>query len=214
MIRVIAPSDDPPRLLFDLGGILVRLGTVDCLWPGWQDEPGQPSFSERWGNSQAVYDYETGRIDSLSDFYQAARAEMGITVSETEFDKVFMSIIGEPYAETKSLLAALRGCYPLMMLSNTNEAHWRLCRDELGLDVFFDKLFLSFEMGVMKPDPAIYEAFLTEVGGNPQNIWYFDDRPENVEAACRLGIRGQVSRGGLDLLRDLSHLKLIEYFRD
>lgn len=211
MIRATPPDGDVPRLLFDLGGILVRLGTVDCLWPDGRVLPGQRPFSERWANSRAVNDYETGRLKDKSAFYRAARDEMGITISETEFNEVFLSIIGEPFAETHSLLAALRGRFPLMMLSNTNEEHWRLCRDELGLAAYFDQLFLSFEMGLMKPDPAIFRQFLAAVGGDPQNIWYFDDRPDNVEAACRLGIRGLVSQGGSQLMADLRRLNLIEY---
>ena len=212
MIRAIPPAGAAPFLLFDLGGILVHLGSVDCLWPDHgTNEPEQRPFSERWATSRAVYDYETGRISDLADFFQAARAEMGITVNEAVFDQAFMSIIGEPFAETRPMLAALQGHYRLLLLSNTNEAHWRRCRDDLGLADYFDQLYLSFEMGVMKPDPAIFKQFLTSVGDNPQNIWYFDDRPDNVEAACRLGIRGQVSQGGTLLLEDLQRLGLIEF---
>lgn len=210
MIRAVRPSGAPPCLLFDLGGILVSLGTVDCLWPFSSAEAGQPPFSERWGSSRAVHDYVTGRIDNLAGFYQAACREMGITIRETDFDEAFVSIIGEPFAETHPLLTALSGNYPLMMLSNTSEAHWQRCRDELGLAGYFDRLFLSFEMGVMKPDLQIFKQVLAAVDYLPQNIWYFDDRSENVEAACRLGIRGLVSQGGPALLEDLRRLNLIE----
>ena len=156
-------------------------------------------------------DYETGRIDNLADFYRAARSEIGITISEEKFDEVFVAIIGDLYEETVPVLSALQGHYPVMLLSNTNEAHWRRCRDQLGLGPFFQRLFLSYEMGVMKPDPRIFQQVLADVGVNPQNIWYFDDREDNVAAACRFGINGIVSQGGMPLIGDLCRLNLIEY---
>ena len=211
MIRAVPPSGEPPLLLFDLGGILVRLNSVDGLWPDHTRAPGMKPFGERWSDSRVVYDYETGRIANLADFYRAARSEIGITISEEKFDEVFVAIIGDLYEETVPMLSALQGHFPVMMLSNTNEAHWRRCRDKLGLGPFFQRLFLSYEMGVMKPDLRIFQQVLAEIGGNPQNIWYFDDREDNVAAACRLGINGIVSQGGMHLLGDLRHLNFIDY---
>lgn len=209
MIKAREWPGQAPVLLFDLGNILVRLNGVECLWPGVTPAASEQPFSERWAVSKSVADYETGRIRSLSEFYTAARQEMGFTVSEAEFETAFVSIIGELYSETIPLLRALRGHYPLMMLSNTNEAHWRRCGEDYGLAEYFDQIYLSCDLGVMKPDEAIYQQVLASIGYLPQNIWYFDDRKENIDAALKLGINGFVSNGGMQIINDLKRLNFI-----
>jgi glucose-1-phosphatase len=209
MIRAVTPAGNPPRLLFDLGGILVKVRPAELLWPGQSPLPGERTYEQRWVDSQTVRDYETGRLRGISAFYHAARSEMGFDLSEDDFTRIFLTLISEPYDETLPLLSALQACYPLMMLSNIGEDHWLFCRDTLGLGTFFDQAFLSYEMGMMKPDARIFQDLLDQLGGDPQNIWYFDDRAENVEAARRFGIRSFLSQGGPPLLNDLQRLNLI-----
>ena len=167
-------------------------------------------FDERWGSSRAVYAYETGQITSLDDFFQAARKEMGFTVTREEFGPLFQEIIGDLFQETTPLLSALQAAYPLMLLSNTNQEHWIYCRDELSLKGYFQEEFLSFQMGLMKPDPRIYQRALAGIRHDPENIWYFDAREENVLAAKKHGIRAFRSWGGQTLVRQLRELDLIE----
>jgi putative hydrolase of the HAD superfamily len=53
----------------------------------------------------------------------------------------------------------------------------------------FDVLVWSFELGLIKPDPAIYLHLLSKLGTRPEETLFLDDRPVNVEAATALGIR-------------------------
>ena len=57
---------------------------------------------------------------------------------------------------------------------------------------FFDRadgLFLSYQIGVRKPDPGIYRHALGRLGAEPGQCFFIDDLPENVEAARALGIQ-------------------------
>ncbi len=209
-IKAICPTKDPPVLLFDLGNILVRLNSVDLLWPGQTPAFGTLPYAERWAKSRAVYAYETGRIDDLDAFYLAAKAELGFTVPEGQFNEVFQKIIGDLFAETIPMLQALKDNYPLMLLSNTCREHWLFCRDQLGLGGFFQEEFLSYEMGVMKPDPLVFQEILERLQNNPQNIWYFDDKAENAAVARKFGIRAFTSWGGPPLIGQLESLGLIQ----
>lgn len=56
----------------------------------------------------------------------------------------------------------------------------------------FDFLFLSSEMGMVKPDAEIYETVLKTVGLPAESILFIDDKPENIEAACLSGLQGFV----------------------
>ncbi|MHB8872115.1 MAG: HAD family hydrolase [Myxococcaceae bacterium] len=87
---------------------------------------------------------------------------------------------------------ALLGRVKVLLLSNTNELHARFLRRQIPLLERFDRLLLSHELGLAKPDEAIYRAALEAAGTAPEATAFFDDIPEYVEAACRLGIRALV----------------------
>jgi len=58
-------------------------------------------------------------------------------------------------------------------------------------DELFDVIVDSSEVGLRKPNPAIYELALERIGGvAPESALFLDDHPNNVRAAERLGIRG------------------------
>ena len=52
----------------------------------------------------------------------------------------------------------------------------------------FDVLVWSFQLRMAKPDPAIYHHTLKELGVEPEETLFLDDRPANVEAAQKLGM--------------------------
>jgi putative hydrolase of the HAD superfamily len=56
---------------------------------------------------------------------------------------------------------------------------------------FSPRLF-SCRLGAIKPEPEIYVAALHELGAAPSQVTFFDDRPDNVAAARRLGISAYV----------------------
>lgn len=207
--RALPPSGKTPVLVFDLGNVLVRLHSVDRLWRDQLVMPGERPFDERWGRSQAVLDYETGRLKTLDEFYEAARPELGLDVPRAEFTEIFRQMIGELFTETIPVLTALKEFYPLYLLSNVGEEHWLYCRDQLGLNGFFTDTVLSYEVGVMKPDPHIFRLLLARCGSDQKRVIYFDDRVENVAAARRLGIQALNCLGGPPLIADLQRLKLI-----
>jgi putative hydrolase of the HAD superfamily len=53
----------------------------------------------------------------------------------------------------------------------------------------FDVLVWSFQLGMIKPDPAIYTHLLSKLGTRPEETLFLDDRPANIDAAIALGIR-------------------------
>ena len=56
----------------------------------------------------------------------------------------------------------------------------------------FDVLVWSYQHGIAKPDPAIYRHTLTQLGTQPGEALFIDDKPVNVEAARALGMHGLV----------------------
>lgn len=63
-------------------------------------------------------------------------------------------------------------------------------RSLIPVDELFDHVVDSSEVGIRKPDPAIFHHALELVGCAPERAIFLDDFAGNVEAARRLGIRG------------------------
>lgn len=86
--------------------------------------------------------------------------------------------------------------------------------EELLLSKFkipkFYKIFVtSAEVGVMKPDPKIYQAALEKTSLSPQEILFIDDSLENVEGAEKVDINGIQFINNQQLLRDFKkYMKL------
>ena len=54
---------------------------------------------------------------------------------------------------------------------------------------YADGALISYEVKLVKPDRAIYEALCTRFGIVPENAVFLDDRPENTEAARAFGMQ-------------------------
>jgi putative hydrolase of the HAD superfamily len=134
------------------------------------------------------FQYEAGRLTSREFFEHFCRA----TGARPDYDSLLRAAcdIFELNTAIVPLVMHLRQAnYRLGILSNTNEAHWQWVstgRYALVRD-FFPIAALSFEVRVMKPDAAIYAAAATQAGVAPHEIFYADDRPENVAGACAAG---------------------------
>jgi putative hydrolase of the HAD superfamily len=102
--------------------------------------------------------------------------------------------------EVCALVPLLHGRYKLVLLSNTNDVHFRHYRRQFAhvLDRF-DALVVSHEVGCRKPDPRIYHHARERAGCPAEECLFIDDLPANVEAARALGWQGVVYRRGDDL---------------
>lgn len=197
-------------LIFDLGNILVQLNPLSDLWSDQDLFHKQDTANEilalnekKLSQSQAVMKYETGQIRQLETFYFNAVQELDLHVDKNKFIDIYKKIIGQPFPETLNMLDDLRSSFRLFLLSNTSPVHWDICQKQWQVGTFFEKVFLSFELGVMKPDERVFTLVLEQIGVCPENIWYYDDRIENVIMACKKGINAYQSFGGKPLINDL-----------
>ncbi len=192
-------------LVFDLGGVLVRT----------EDPAPRAALAARWGLSASRLAYE------LLDSPLGVQAQLGKRhpqdlwrellqrYGERELDpdeanRRFWA--GDRFDEV--LIAHLRywrGRYRLGLLSNA----WITLRSWLEttpLKGLFDAVVISAEEGLMKPDPRIYARILGMLEVLPQEAAFVDDRPENVEAARRLGMHAIHFQNRDQVLQDLTAL--------
>lgn len=186
-------------ILFDLGGVLVMLEGIQSLL-SWADMD-EASLWERWLISGSVRDFESGRISPV-EFAKRAVAEFDLPNNPEAFLDSFRAWTAGLYPGVEALLCSCGRKYRLGCLSNTNPIHWPIMRDDFGLGSYLEKTFISYEIGLLKPDEAIYRYVLERLAVQPDRILYFDDNPLNVGAAAACGIAAHVCRGG-DELRKL-----------
>ncbi len=129
-------------------------------------------------------------------FYDEVSRSVGRIVPSEAIDAALCSfLIDIPDYKLDMLLALRRRGFRLFMLSNTNSimmeyiANRMFRKQGLTVDDYFDRLFLSYEMGMAKPDPEIFEAMICRTGIDPSCSLFIDDSPSNVETARALGFR-------------------------
>jgi HAD superfamily hydrolase (TIGR01509 family) len=174
---------------FDLGKVLVdfdyqiavsRIAARSSMSPA-----GIKTFL---GQSYAIIDYECGRL-TREEFYAQARKATGFRGTIEEFGQFFADIFTEipPMIELHAELR--RRGIPTYIFSNTNDLAVEHIRRNFPFFRNFDGHIYSYEVGVMKPEPGIYEALEKLAGRHGAEIIYLDDRPENVAAGAARGWR-------------------------
>jgi putative hydrolase of the HAD superfamily len=94
----------------------------------------------------------------------------------------------ELYDDALPTIAALRQRDARLALVSNCSHSTRGIVDRLGLEDLFDTVVLSFELGVRKPDPGIYEAALDGIGAEPGDAVFVDDQTAYCDGARALGI--------------------------
>jgi epoxide hydrolase-like predicted phosphatase len=184
----------PKLLLFDLGGVLVDFSGPREIGQ-YLREPSTPAeILARWVNCPHTDAFERGALSSKE---WAARfvEDWGVTLEPEEFLKAFRTMTRRLLPGARELLDSLRSRFRLAALSNSNELHWDRNTNELKVLELFEFAISSHQVGLCKPDPAIYKVAIERAGLAPDDIMFFDDLPTNVEAACAVGIRGRLAKG-------------------
>lgn len=119
----------------------------------------------------------------------------------------WIEMIGGQVPGTSDLLHRLREMqYRLFALSNWSCETFPLIQPSYGELALFEKVFLSGNFGVAKPDPKFFVIALSQIGVSTQHLVFIDDNPRNVSAAAALGIRSLLFVGAAELARDLRGL--------
>lgn len=196
-------------LLFDFGGVLVDLDKQRCIRAfadlGFDIRPYLGTFRQAGFFSQL----ERGEI-TVSEFCRTLRdlirkdngSAAAEAVSDAQIVSAWEKYLLDVPEERLEMLLKLRRHYPVCVLSNTNSVHWNQAENGyfqykgLHVEDFFDQIFLSFEMGVEKPDLEIFHRVAHAVGGDPADILFFDDSEVNCRAARDAGLSARIAPAG------------------
>lgn len=140
-----------------------------------------------WSN-EAYIEVETGKTDERVYFEQFC-ARIGLTWTFDQWVDHWADIFTpNPFMHGLYLDLDKSGC-PVAMLSNIGPHH--VTAIERGIPGFFDVAshhFFSFDLGLHKPDPAIYHAVSQRLEKQPQHCVFLDDVEANVQGAKSIGM--------------------------
>jgi 2-haloacid dehalogenase len=178
-------------VVFDLGGVLIDWDPRHLyrkLFAG--DEAAVEHFLEtvcthEWNRYQ-----DAGR--SFAEGAHLLKAEHPDKADLIDaYGARFDEMMPGPITGSIEILAELRARgTPLYLLSNFSAETFPPAFERFDFLRWFRGMVISGEVGVIKPDPRIYEIMLTRFAIDPHRAVYIDDVAVNAEAAAGMGIHG------------------------
>jgi glucose-1-phosphatase len=190
---------------FDLGGVIVRTEfqaprerLADHVGLSYED------LVRIVFESRSAQEASIGRI-SEEDHWKSVTRALHLPLKEKDaVHKEFFDgdIIDR---ELITYIRSLRPRYRTGLISNA----WDGLRPYMEREKFadaFDALTISAEVGVMKPDAAIFQHALDQLGIQPKEAVFVDDFPENISGCEAVGMRGIRFHTPEQTLKDLRKL--------
>lgn len=194
------------NIVFDLGGVILTLDPVEAFRRfeslGIADARAQLNTYHQSG---IFLQLETGEL-SEEAFFEAFRQEAGRPeLTDDQIRWAWMGFVKDCPLYKLEMLDELKAKgFRIFLLSNTNPCimHWarssQFSPSGRRLDDYFDKLYLSYEMGVVKPHAEIFEQMLHDGDMVAEETLFIDDAQTNVEAAAKLGLKTYQPANGED----------------
>ncbi|WP_433833127.1 HAD family hydrolase [Flavobacterium anhuiense] len=176
-------------IIFDFGDIFINLdkqATISGL---------QKLGMKEWNADfdQLNFSFEVGGI-SPEDFIGGFQKQLPNATQE-EILKAWNAVLADFPFYRLEFLQELSKKYRLFLLSNTDSIHINTFETKSGVSFYkdfyacFEKVYFSFDIGMRKPDPKIYQFVLNENNLTAGNTLFVDDKTENTDSAAALGIK-------------------------
>lgn len=192
-----------PIVVFDLGNTLIRfdhniaakkvkdLSNVpyDDIYQAFFDSPHTRAF-------------EKGEMLS-GEFYVGMKELLGLKLDYDEFVPIWNNIFWEDEVSCGIARRLKANGYTLFLLSNVNKLHFEFIERKFNILNIFDEMILSYIVGSMKPERAIFDEVIKRAGGDRAKILYIDDREDLIKEATALGIDSIRFEGGEKLGKEL-----------
>jgi glucose-1-phosphatase len=175
-------------LVFDLGQVLIPFDWKRGYAALAGFSPYPPEEIRRRIKETGLFGiFERGQIEPAG-LAQRFSALLDIDVPFDKFRELYSSIFFLETIVPDEMLAGLHSNYRLLLLSNTDAIHYGWVKEKYPIMRHFDHCVLSFELGLRKPEPGIYQEAIRQAGWAPAEIFFTDDIVENVDSARLAGI--------------------------
>lgn len=190
-------SSNIRNIIFDLGDVILNID-IPLTFRAFSELSGLPveELNKLFTQNELFMKFETGEVDEPA-FRSLVRKVLAMPeLSDEAIDQAWNALLLDIPPARIDLLKKLSENYRLYLLSNTSSIHIRRVNEILQetagihrLDELFSQVFLSYELGIMKPAPEIYRTVLERAGLSATETLFLDDNLANTNAASELGIQ-------------------------
>lgn len=201
----------PRFLYFDLGNVLLtfdnelmrrQLAEVS----GVEEAIAHQALLPNGDTTDPQWRFEAGQF-TADEFYEHFCTAVGSRPAREVWNVAAADMFAPIEASFELVDRLAAAGHRLGVLSNTNATHWDFVLDGRfpTLNRAFEQLVTSFDAKSMKPDRAIYDQAIQQAGVAAEEIFFVDDRPENVTGAKAVGIDAVQFVSTEQLIADLLH---------
>ena len=175
-------------VIFDLGNVLLAFDesrAVDRL--AARTGKTRQQINEYARGTPHMTELALGKVTKLRFFHTVAK-DLAFDGTYQEFALLWSDIF-TPIEPMVALAESLKNRLPRLILSNTNAIHMDYVFEHYPFLQDFDAHVLSHEVGLLKPDPAIFQRALRTSGLTAARTVFLDDIAANAEAARQAGMQ-------------------------
>ena len=156
-----------------------------------------------------VHDLETGRISAAEFERRLATELIEQTPAQPDAAERAAGMLTRMFSGMRveeSMIEIVRTVRAAGLRTGLLSNSWGLEYQRDGWDTLFDAVVISGEVGLRKPDPAIYALAAQRLDLPPEQIVFVDDLRPNVHAAAAAGMVGVEH---IDLETTVSELEIL-----
>ena len=174
-------------IIFDFGGVLLQWDPHK-LYKRYFDQPGQvDQFLKEINFSAWNLEQDRGRPFAEAMAELSNRFPQHAHLIHAYYDHFEDSIVGPIHGTVDILRQLKRAGYPLYGLSNWSAETYPRVKPQYDFFNLFNKIILSGEVKLVKPDPAIFKLTLDMIHHSADECLLIDDSETNVNVAKKLG---------------------------
>ena len=184
------------NIIFDLGGVIINIDLSLTMTAfeelGIKDVPKLFSTTLQ----QQLFDFQEKGTITSAQFRDEIRKFSTVHLLDSQIDEAWNALLLDLPKARLELLEKVKRSHRTFLLSNTNEIHIQTIQHYLNkeygisdLSSFFEKTYLSYQLGMRKPDAELFKLVLDENKLNPSETLFIDDTKQHILAAEKLGIQ-------------------------
>lgn len=187
--------DQIDNIIYDLGNVIIRLD-IEATDNAFKNlfQKDYDRILEELNEAEVFHNYEKGNISSNEFFneIQLKAPQVAIEELKNAWNAMLLDIPESRY----DLLERTKKTHRTFCLSNTNETHIDFIYEMLektkgipNLNQYFEKVYLSHEIHMRKPDVEIFEKVIADNNLDPSRTLFIDDTTGHLEGAKKAGIK-------------------------